>query len=514
MSTLQKLTYRFTLNAFKNGIQRILQGWVTGEHLSRSMEISLLSGNDPYELPLSGVTASMYVTSPSGVLSINACTVDADNNKIVYDILDSDISEAGLVNMQLKIFDSQKILISPSFQLEVWESTISDSQAILSPPYTALTAALAQAEAYAEKAIVQAYIDEDYTFVIEFADGTEYTSSALKDCYEDCEAEALKAEGYAVGKQNGVDVTSGSPYYQNNAKYYSGQANGYKNMAENAKEYAYEYANDALGYKNDASGYADAAGDYADDAHDEYLASKSYAVGGTGTRAGEDTDNAKYYKEVCETIVGGGYAAKDVTYVNTVSELSAENVQDAVDEVKDITDSKAEMSGISAVKTISTLVNDTGAQIDEGTIFYVGNQLCRAITNIAANASLTLNTNYAYCTVADRVETLSAKMLKTSTTLSYDMSGNETATFTVSASSSFLIFISGRSANAGSIFTSFTTVSNATYLTDIFKGSDITASASGNQITIQNGGQYTCHVQFIGFNGTNTNNNTTVVKNS
>ena len=35
---------------------------------------------------------------------------------------------------------------------------------------------------------------------------------------------ALKAEGYAVGDQNGTPVTSGSPYYHNNAEYYAGQA--------------------------------------------------------------------------------------------------------------------------------------------------------------------------------------------------------------------------------------------------------------------------------------------------
>lgn len=37
---------------------------------------------------------------------------------------------------------------------------------------------------------------------------------------------ALKAEGYAVGKQNGTDVASGSDYYHNNAAYYAGQASG------------------------------------------------------------------------------------------------------------------------------------------------------------------------------------------------------------------------------------------------------------------------------------------------
>ena len=36
--------------------------------------------------------------------------------------------------------------------------------------------------------------------------------------------QALKAEGNAVGKQNGTDVASGSEYYHNNAKYYSQQA--------------------------------------------------------------------------------------------------------------------------------------------------------------------------------------------------------------------------------------------------------------------------------------------------
>ena len=35
---------------------------------------------------------------------------------------------------------------------------------------------------------------------------------------------ALKAEGYAVGQQNGTDVESGSPYYENNAKYYAEEA--------------------------------------------------------------------------------------------------------------------------------------------------------------------------------------------------------------------------------------------------------------------------------------------------
>lgn len=38
------------------------------------------------------------------------------------------------------------------------------------------------------------------------------------------DADALKAEGFAVGEQNGETVTPGSPYYQNNAKHYANVA--------------------------------------------------------------------------------------------------------------------------------------------------------------------------------------------------------------------------------------------------------------------------------------------------
>lgn len=44
--------------------------------------------------------------------------------------------------------------------------------------------------------------------------------------------QALKSEGYAVGKQNGTNVASGSPYYHNNSRYYSQQASASADRAE------------------------------------------------------------------------------------------------------------------------------------------------------------------------------------------------------------------------------------------------------------------------------------------
>ena len=53
------------------------------------------------------------------------------------------------------------------------------------------------------------------------------------DGYKDAAGvSALKAEGFAVGQQNGTDVGDSSPYYENNAKYYAEVAEEYLGYAE------------------------------------------------------------------------------------------------------------------------------------------------------------------------------------------------------------------------------------------------------------------------------------------
>lgn len=58
---------------------------------------------------------------------------------------------------------------------------------------------------------------------------------------------------------------------------------------------------------------------------------KSYSVGGTGTREGEDTDNARYYMEQAKAIVGGEYVTgikgeAEMAYRTGNVELSPENL--------------------------------------------------------------------------------------------------------------------------------------------------------------------------------------------
>ena len=57
-----------------------------------------------------------------------------------------------------------------------------------------------------------------------YAEDAEDSADAADDFKDEANTASLKAEGLAVGKQNGVDVDSDSPYYHNNAKYYAEQA--------------------------------------------------------------------------------------------------------------------------------------------------------------------------------------------------------------------------------------------------------------------------------------------------
>ena len=153
-------------------------------------------------------------------------------------------------------------------------------------------------------------------------------------------ADALKAEGYAVGKQNGVDVTTGQTYYHDNAKYYKEEA------ATSASNASTSEINAGLS-ESAAAGSASAADDSAED-------SEAWAV---GKRDGVDVpstdpayhNNAKYWADVAAggvsgvssfngrsgnvTPQSGDYAANIIEYVNTTSGLTATDVQGAVDEV-------------------------------------------------------------------------------------------------------------------------------------------------------------------------------------
>lgn len=174
------------------------------------------------------------------------------------------------------------------------------------------------------------------------------------------------------------------------AKQYAEAAQGYATSASSAKDDAVtakdeavlavsrasDYANDAsisataaAGSATEASGYvgqaqtaasnasasATAAETSAGEVEDYAQLSKSWAEGGTGKRADESVNNAKYWANVAQGAAGGGvttfngrsgivvpqtsdYNAQMIDYSHASSGLQATNVQSALDEIDDTID--------------------------------------------------------------------------------------------------------------------------------------------------------------------------------
>lgn len=124
-------------------------------------------------------------------------------------------------------------------------------------------------------------------------------ANAAKDAAENsatsAETNALKSEGYAVGRQNGQAVSSGSPYYNNNAFVYRTQAQTAQREAVSAK-------NDAQTAKTGAETAKRLANDAKTDAIAAKKDAEAYAIGKRGGTdvASDDPayhNNSKYYAE-------------------------------------------------------------------------------------------------------------------------------------------------------------------------------------------------------------------------
>lgn len=214
---MERITYRITLDAYKNGIQRVLQGFETADNMARRIAINLTSGGDTFELPSSNLVAMMYVTVPgTDAISINNCEIV--NDTIIYDVLP--IIKEGITEMQLKLIETRpdgakKVLAYPKFAVEVTESNMNDTGAMQTTTFTALEDAVAKAEATYSSRLVRIEIDEGCVFKAYYADGTVYENDYLHEALYN--GNALLSESWAKGG-TGVrpdEDTNNSMYFSN-----------------------------------------------------------------------------------------------------------------------------------------------------------------------------------------------------------------------------------------------------------------------------------------------------------
>lgn len=236
---MERITYRITLDVHRNGIQRMLQGFQTADKVARRISINLVASGDTYELPMTNVVAMMYVTTPNATQpSISECVIDG--NTIIYDV--ESLTVEGITEMQLKVIGTSvegatNVLTSPKFAVEVTKSDVNDEGAVQSPTFTAFEQAMAKAQAVYDSRLTSIELSDDFTFKVNYADGTSYESDILKLTLSDGNVKMSKS--WAVG-DTGVrkgEETNNSKYYSNESKSASEQAKKvYEESVELAKE--------------------------------------------------------------------------------------------------------------------------------------------------------------------------------------------------------------------------------------------------------------------------------------
>lgn len=137
----------------------------------------------------------------------------------------------GQTMAELRITSGDTILGTLNFIMDCEPSALADdvplSETDIPVIERNLEAALAEAEAdalVAEGWAKGTQNGEPVSSGAYYQDNAKYYKEKAADSASDAEVEALKAEGFAVGEQDGTPVTSGSPYYENNAEYYAQRA--------------------------------------------------------------------------------------------------------------------------------------------------------------------------------------------------------------------------------------------------------------------------------------------------
>lgn len=112
----------------------------------------------------------------------------------------------------------------------------------------------------------------------------------IKDVAVDVERIEAAAASALKSEENALNSANSAVQSANTATQKATEAAGSANIASTKAEQATEGANTATQKASEAAESADNVKNMSD-------VSQSYAVGGTGTREGEDTDNAKYYNQ-------------------------------------------------------------------------------------------------------------------------------------------------------------------------------------------------------------------------
>ncbi len=143
------------------------------------------------------------------------------------------------------------------------------------------------------------------------ADASAAKAAAYQKAAQTAETNAKASEKAAAASQASSETAAASAQGSAAAAAKSAQtAQVASSTATNAASSADQSATAASGSASQAQASAAAAAQSAASVDGINKTAQSWAVGGTNTRPGEDTDNAKYWAEHAQAVVGGDFATK------------------------------------------------------------------------------------------------------------------------------------------------------------------------------------------------------------
>ena len=242
-----------------------------------------------------------------------------------------------------------------------------------------------------------------YTFndsdTVDFTEATKYSVTAvIKPNSITIDHLSLAAvstlEGYVSAAAGSATAAAGSATAAetsaNNASAFNQSAKGYSESASASKDAAASSATSAGNAATTANQKATAANNSA-------ILSQSYAKGGTGTREGEDTDNAKYYKEEASVSKTAAESAKKAAETANTSAQGAKTAAQAAAQSAEAAKQSAQSSAASAA-TDAQRAEDAVAHnptVQNG-IWYVWNPETGsyASTGVPATGEMTVEVTY------------------------------------------------------------------------------------------------------------------------
>ena len=322
-------TYRLTLDMHDSVVQKCFN--IKRQDNAREIKITLSDNGKVYQIA-DGCTATFRAKKPDGTILFNNCSIE--NNVITYILTNQTSSATGDVECEVTLYDSEaKQITSPRFGFAVMDTLYDDSEIESTNEFTKLAETMAvvgslpdilegclTAEANALESEQKALESEQKAYESELttARNVEITTAHATQTTEDRLAvetnKALVAEDKATIDGYKDEIDADMLDIRLTRDIVSGYAESAKDSKEEAKVYrdnAESFANNAKTSEDNAKTSENTALTYLNSTRELNDIAKSYAIGGTGTREGEDTDNASYYAtQSRELAIGDSESAK------------------------------------------------------------------------------------------------------------------------------------------------------------------------------------------------------------